>query len=152
MSNILSNIAQWVTEKKSLLRYWQTISVLTTYWDVIIQTKFVFSATSLIYFPLVPHISIDKLGQYCFRKWLGTYSVPSYYLNLIVNWTLRNKFQWNFNQNSNIFIQENVFENVEGDELWSGPFSIHYHPMREDVIYVATSLLIGLIDWDPAKL
>ena len=29
-----------------------------------------------------------------------------------VNWTLRNKLQWNFNKNSNIFIQENVFESV----------------------------------------
>ena len=41
--------------------------------------------------------------------------VSSHYLNEcwnIVNWTLGNKLQWNFNQNSYIFIQENVFENV----------------------------------------
>ena len=40
--------------------------------------------------------------------------LPSHYLNQcwnIVNWTLGNKLQWNFNQNSNIFIQENAFEN-----------------------------------------
>ena len=30
----------------------------------------------------------------------------------IVNWTLGNKLQWNFNPNSNIFIQKNAFENV----------------------------------------
>ena len=30
----------------------------------------------------------------------------------IVNKTLRNKLQWNFNRNSNIFIQENAFESV----------------------------------------
>ena len=30
----------------------------------------------------------------------------------IVNWTLRNKLQWNFNRNSYIFIQENPFENI----------------------------------------
>ena len=30
----------------------------------------------------------------------------------IINWTLGNKFQWNFNWNSNIFIQENVCETV----------------------------------------
>ena len=30
----------------------------------------------------------------------------------IVNWTLRNKLQWNLNQNSNIFIQENTLESV----------------------------------------
>ena len=40
---------------------------------------------------------------------------PSHYLNQcwdIVNWTPGNKLQWNFNHNSNIFIQENAFENV----------------------------------------
>ena len=39
----------------------------------------------------------------------------SHYLNQcwnIVNWTLSNKLQWNFNRNSNIFIQENALENV----------------------------------------
>ena len=38
---------------------------------------------------------------------------PSHYLNQrwnFVNWTLRNKLQWNFKWNSNIFIQENMFE------------------------------------------
>ena len=30
---------------------------------------------------------------------------------LIVNWTLRDKFHWNFSRNSNIFIQENAFKN-----------------------------------------
>ena len=30
----------------------------------------------------------------------------------IVNWNLRNKFQWNINQNPYIIIQENPFENV----------------------------------------
>ena len=42
-------------------------------------------------------------------------SAPSHYLNQCWNfvyWTLRNKLQWNFNWNSNIFIQENAFESV----------------------------------------
>ena len=30
----------------------------------------------------------------------------------IVNWTLRNKLQWNFNRNTYIFIKENASENV----------------------------------------
>ena len=30
----------------------------------------------------------------------------------IVNWTHRNKFQWNFDKNLQIFIQENEFQNV----------------------------------------
>ena len=32
----------------------------------------------------------------------------------IVNWTLGNKLQWNFIQNSHIFSQENAFENDSG--------------------------------------
>ena len=50
-----------------------------------------------------------------FIWWLVAWSAPSHYLNqwwIIVNWTLGNKFQWNFNRNSNIFIHENAFENV----------------------------------------
>ena len=31
---------------------------------------------------------------------------------MIVNWTIRNKLQWNFNLNSNIFIQQNAFEDI----------------------------------------
>ena len=40
---------------------------------------------------------------------------PSHYLNQcwnIVYWTLWNKFQWNFNRNSNIFFHENEVESV----------------------------------------
>ena len=43
------------------------------------------------------------------------WTVPSHYLNQcwnIVNWTLRNKLQWKFNRNSNIFIHENAIESV----------------------------------------
>ena len=50
-----------------------------------------------------------------FRLWLVAWPAPSHYLNQwwkIVDWTLRNKLPWNFNRNSNIFIQENAFENV----------------------------------------
>ena len=39
----------------------------------------------------------------------------THYLNqcrVIVNWTLRNKLQWNFNQNTKPFIHENASENV----------------------------------------
>ena len=79
--------------------------------------------------PLVPHIYVNGLGQYCFRKWLVTCSTASYYQNQswrIVNWILRNKLQWNSNQNTKLFFQENAFENVvceiaailsRGDEL-----------------------------------
>ena len=54
-------------------------------------------------------------NHHWFRKWLVAWSTPSHYLNQcwnIVNWTPRNKLQWNINQNSYIFIQENPFANV----------------------------------------
>ena len=63
----------------------------------------------------VRHICVSKQGHHRSRKWLGAWSAPSHYLNRwwnIVNWTLRNKVQWNCKQNSCIFIQENACENV----------------------------------------
>ena len=63
----------------------------------------------------VTHIYMRRYSnQHWFRWWLVAWTAPSHYLNQclsIINWTLRNKFQWNFNQNSSIFIQENAFEN-----------------------------------------
>ena len=62
----------------------------------------------------MPHICVGELGQHWFRKWLVVYSAPSYYLNqcwVNVNWTLRNKLKWNFNQNTNFFIHKNASEN-----------------------------------------
>ena len=56
---------------------------------------------------------------------------PSHYLNQcwnIVNWTLRNKLQWDCNQNSHISIQENAFENV----IWKMA-PILSQPMHTDV-------------------
>ena len=34
------------------------------------------------------------------------------YCQLDVNWTLRDKLHWNFNQNTKLFIHENVTENI----------------------------------------
>ena len=67
----------------------------------------------------VKHICFSKLSHLWFRKWrFPALSVLRHYLYKIliywkiVNWTPRNKFQWNFNRNYNIFIQENAFGNV----------------------------------------
>ena len=58
------------------------------------------------------------------RQWIGSaliqimacrLSVPKHYLNqswVIVSWTLRNKFQWNFNQNTKLFIHDNAYQNI----------------------------------------
>ena len=62
----------------------------------------------------VTHICVSWLDHHRFRSWLVAWTAPSHYPNQcwnIVNWTLRNKLQWIFNRNSNIFIQGNAFEN-----------------------------------------
>ena len=58
------------------------------------------------------------------RQWIGSALVqimacllwaPFHYLNqhlVIVNWTLRNKLQWNFNQNTKFCINANASENI----------------------------------------
>ena len=48
-------------------------------------------------------------NNHWFRQWLVAWSEPTHYLNHfwnIINWSLKNKLQLNFKQNSNIFIQE----------------------------------------------
>ena len=67
----------------------------------------------LTHLPLVPHRCIRELTHLWW--WLVAWSTPSHYLNQcwhIVNWTLRNKLQWNSNQNTKLFIHENAFQNV----------------------------------------
>ena len=55
--------------------------------------------------PRVSHLCLIPSGQHWFRLWLVAYSVPNHYLNqcrVTVNQTLRNKVQWNFNQNTKL--------------------------------------------------
>ena len=70
----------------------------------------------LIHLLLVPRICVNELGQHWLSKCLIARSAPlSYYLTqcwLVAKWTLRNTFQWKFNRNWYIFIQENAFEYV----------------------------------------
>ena len=74
--------------------------------------------------PVVTHICISESGQHWLREWLVAYSAPSHCLNqcwIIVNWTLRNKRQWNLNLNKQISIHENVPE--ISSAKW-GPFCL----------------------------
>ena len=62
-----------------------------------------------------------QINHNWFRQWLVAWTTPSHYLNQcwnIINWALGNKLQWNFNRNSNIFIEENTFENVVCEMLF----------------------------------
>ena len=69
----------------------------------------------LTHLPLVPHICVSELNQHWFRQCFVAYWAPSHYLNqywVIVNWSLRNKLQWNLNQNTTFIIHKNVSENI----------------------------------------
>ena len=67
--------------------------------------------SALTHWGRVMHICVSKLTIIGSDNGL----LPDHYLKLYWNnvyWTLRNNFQWNFNQNLNISIQENAFEHV----------------------------------------
>ena len=90
----------------------------------------------------VTHICVSKLGHHWFRQWLVAWPAPSHYLNQcwnIINWILGNKFQWNLNRNSYIFIQENAFENVvwEMAAILSRPQCVKYRPWDNTALYRA---------------
>ena len=101
--------------------------------------------------PPVLHICSES-GQHWFRQWLVAYSVPGHYLNqcwVIVNWTIRNKIQWNFNQNIKYVIHENVSENIiceMGPILSRGRWvNVNIHSYQYEIFWcgsmVATRLL-----------
>ena len=93
------------------------------FWPECIQeVRLVYSAilmvqllVQLTHLPVAPLTCVSELRQHCFRWWLVAYSAPSHYLNQcwgIVNWTLRNKLQWNPNRIIFFSIHENAFENI----------------------------------------
>ena len=88
-----------------------TMSKLVTgsqYEDLIIQQTLNSSLPSAAYM----HQWIESaLVQIMACRLLGAKPLSNQCL-VIVNYTLRSKLQWNFNPNSNFFIQENAFQNV----------------------------------------
>ena len=73
----------------------------------------------LTHLPLVLHTCVSKWGQHWASRWLVALSAPSHYLSrywIIVNWTLRNKLQWNFKQNSKVYF---IIKCVWKCRLWN---------------------------------
>ena len=68
----------------------------------------------------------------------------------IVNFTLSNKLQWNFNQNSHTYNQQNPFENVvwEMVAILSQPQYVNDFPHRCDIVcwYSITNRPHGLLE------
>ena len=89
----------------------------------------------------VTHICVGNIGHHWFRLWLVAWFAPSYYLNQcwnIVNWTLRNKLQWNFNRNLNILIQGNASQNVvcKMAAILSRPQCVKMAPSHQQMPYL----------------
>ena len=94
--------------------YWISNYIHIALWYVIMHLCPIFNR-GLTHWGRVTHICVSKLRHLWFRWWLVAFSAPSHNPNqcwYIVNWTLVSKRQWKINDNSNIFIQENAFENV----------------------------------------
>ena len=73
--------------------------------------KGMYCALALTHLTLVPHIytSVNRIS-------VGSDNgLSPVRRQAIVNWTLRNKLQWNFDKNTKLFIQENAFENIVCD-------------------------------------
>ena len=58
------------------------------------------------------HICVSKLTIIASDNGLSPRRRQAIIWNNIVNWTIRNKLQWNFNRNSDIFFQENALKNL----------------------------------------
>ena len=56
------------------------------------------------------HICVSELSHHWFRYWLVAYAAPSHYLNQ--GWLTVNILKWNSTENTQIFTQENAFENA----------------------------------------
>ena len=92
-----------------------------------------------------------QTNHHWFRKWLVAWTAPSHYLKQcwnIVKWTLGNKLQWNFNQNSNIFIHKNAFESVVCDmaSILSRPQCVKHVYLRT-CVFSPTALLCRNATW-----
>ena len=93
-------IAPWLWNNRL---YWK---IIQTTCDNHKGTNYLLSSmTNEAEWRLYASVNQQSLVQITLVAW----TEPSHYLNQcwnIVNWTLRNKLHWNFNRNSNIFVQE----------------------------------------------
>ena len=76
---------------------------------LMLQLLYSISNAELTHWGWVTHLCVSRLTITGLDNGLSPYLIQCWN---IVNWTLGNKLQWNFNRNSNIFIEENTFENV----------------------------------------
>ena len=70
---------------------------------------------------------------------------------LIVDWTLRNKLQWNFNKYSYFFVQENAFENVicEKAAILSQPQCVKEQHLEMTRAHTGSHFYCDFSEWKP---
>ena len=104
----------------------------------------------------VTHICVSKLIVIGSDNGLSP-GWPRHYLNQcwnIVNWTLGNKLQWNFNRNYSSFIQENVFESAVCDTaaILSRPQCVNQYSACCFHIQCSAIIMRSLFSQNPHKL
>ena len=65
----------------------------------------------------------------------------------VVNWILRNKREWHFNRNYNIFIKENAFDSVvcEMAAMMSRPQCVNHNVLTSLLNYSCTGTCVSLL-------
>ena len=114
MSRLKNHLPSWACNHKSLCALGQDLHALGIWAHLNVKPCCSYGyLSSMRLSDKYMHQKLTIIGSD--NQWLITRSAPRHYLNqcwYIINWTLRNKLQWNFNWNSYIFIQENAFENL----------------------------------------
>ena len=156
ISSVIFIIAAWNPSQAIIKSWWSKIIRRLTHWG------------------WVMHICVNKLTIIGSDNGLiVAWTAPSHYRSQcwnIVNSSLRNKLQWNFNRNANIFIQENALQNVvcEMTSILSrpqcvkqsirAPGSPYIYSVIEDnkfynypVCFARTESILIKIDWHNAR-
>ena len=112
MPQKLTNMKNQRCPRWCLIAWWYQTINCTSIGQALCRRMVSLGHNELTHLSLVPHICVES-GQHWFYS---AYSVPNHqYLNqrcVIVRRTLKNKLQWNFNQNTKLFIHENASENI----------------------------------------
>ena len=84
---------------------------------MIVRLSRLVNDVKLIYCGLVVRSAVKYHGLNWFRWWLATYQAQSHHLKqsclICDNWTINNKFQWNFIQHTDIYFQGNKISSAK---------------------------------------
>ena len=114
IGNIIDEI-ECTANHIQLYKYSTLLSILFTHFVLCCALLTSFRVTLLIYPWCRKYASVNRVSIGSGKGLAPNMQQLSHYPNqcwFIVNGTVRNKFQWKLNRNSNIFVNENALENV----------------------------------------